>query len=201
MNRLFDSDYEVALVDNRDGALCTSYPPQLVIAERVRRDPPGNRRNDAAAIRPLIQRSRLARVHCRFAVPVILFRGKNVLRSATLAVSAERCARARCSCGGRGLFLLTRSRTRSWLNHLQARGKQFFFSYFARPSAADAEAAAATAAAAAAEDAADASALANGAGAAPAGAGSAADQSGLFYVDMEAQRNADVALLALLGSR
>lgn len=108
--RLFKCDYEVGTIGNREGELCTTYPPELVIIERERHSNnnsgcggggggcegnstsgPASRAavNDVTALAALMEAARFARVRARFPVPVLCFRGKNVCRSSTLSQKIE----------------------------------------------------------------------------------------------------------------
>ncbi len=89
---LFARDYVVARIHNESGSFCTSYPLHLCIPE-AQRDPTGtspkSKVNDAKTLRTLFRNSRFSRVHGRFACPVLVIDGKNICRSATIAIEAE----------------------------------------------------------------------------------------------------------------
>ena len=102
MNALFASDYQIALLENKHGELCSTYPPQIILLEREVHD---NKQTDSPSdssssppsasscishhLEHLMHESRFARVHGRFVVPVIFIQGKHVCRSATTSVDVE----------------------------------------------------------------------------------------------------------------
>uniref|UniRef100_A0A8B9ZIF2 Myotubularin related protein 14 n=1 Tax=Anas platyrhynchos TaxID=8839 RepID=A0A8B9ZIF2_ANAPL len=74
---LFGRDYRYSVIPNAHGEVCAHYPRHIVLLER-----------DAAAprkLQDLINRSKMARCRGRFVCPVILYKGKHICRSATLA--------------------------------------------------------------------------------------------------------------------
>ncbi|KAJ6642397.1 Myotubularin-related protein 14, partial [Pseudolycoriella hygida] len=95
-NLLWKLDYSLAEVKNSNGELSSNYPSHLLIPESERERPglsPSTiyeqQTFDAAKFREKILAARLARCRARFPVPVILFRGKYVCRSATLSGGPE----------------------------------------------------------------------------------------------------------------
>eukprot|EP00011_Vannellida_sp_DIVA3-517-6-12_P013579 CAMPEP_0114624268 /NCGR_PEP_ID=MMETSP0168-20121206/10681_1 /TAXON_ID=95228 ORGANISM="Vannella sp., Strain DIVA3 517/6/12" /NCGR_SAMPLE_ID=MMETSP0168 /ASSEMBLY_ACC=CAM_ASM_000044 /LENGTH=576 /DNA_ID=CAMNT_0001835541 /DNA_START=103 /DNA_END=1830 /DNA_ORIENTATION=- len=89
VNKLFKCDYVVSTISNREGELCTTYPPEIVVIERERLGDMGRMMNDAVALASLMEEARFARVRARFPVPVLTFRGKNLCRSSTLSQKIE----------------------------------------------------------------------------------------------------------------
>ena len=86
---LFSEDYELTLISNANGEFCGSYPIDLIILEGPKHGR-GKRYNDASEIKKRMLKGRLARVNCRFPVPVILTpHGLNICRSATIAHKIE----------------------------------------------------------------------------------------------------------------
>eukprot|EP00051_Salpingoeca_urceolata_P033214 m.19614 g.19614 ORF g.19614 m.19614 type:complete len:803 (+) comp5974_c0_seq1:547-2955(+) len=86
---LFERDYVVRTVPNADGDLCPNYPLDIIILESEKTNGPEHRVNDSELLSPLFHNGRFARTRARFAVPVILHRGVNICRSATLARKVE----------------------------------------------------------------------------------------------------------------
>lgn len=91
---LFAKDYQFTVIHNGNGELCSHYPTKIIVQEyEVHQDDhPGGAVEplyDIAKLRDLMYKSRLARCRGRFVVPVILFDGKHICRSATLAGGAE----------------------------------------------------------------------------------------------------------------
>lgn len=89
--QLFERDTpDTIRIQNTTGELSTSYPLTLVIPRAGR---PGNPvaagEVDAGKLRDLMLKARVARCRARFPVPVILFDGKYVCRSATLSGGPE----------------------------------------------------------------------------------------------------------------
>lgn len=100
------SDYEYFTIENMDGDLCAHYPSHLIILEREK---PRNTKNCETPprvmetihenkhvknkLKKLITQCRFARCRSRFPVPVILYRGKHVCRSATLSTATEAISR------------------------------------------------------------------------------------------------------------
>jgi myotubularin-related protein 14 len=81
---------DIIQIQNTAGELCTSYPLTLVIPTTGRNvNPVSSGEVDAAKLRDLMLKARVARCRARFPVPVILFDGKYVCRSATLSGGPE----------------------------------------------------------------------------------------------------------------
>ncbi|KAJ7376562.1 Myotubularin- protein 14 [Desmophyllum pertusum] len=92
--QLFAKDYKFTTISNNNGDLCGHYPLKLVILESKLNSsesekPDSQKANDARKLRDLFVKARFARCRSRFVVPVILFEGKNICRSATLSGGAE----------------------------------------------------------------------------------------------------------------
>ncbi|XP_050463704.1 myotubularin-related protein 14 isoform X2 [Cataglyphis hispanica] len=103
-------DYEYYIIDNNEGSLCGHYPRYLIILEhdKIRSSKKCDSPLPAPHIREsipesiylrnnlqkMIIKSRFARCRSRFPVPVILYKGRHVCRSATLASSPEMFGRA-----------------------------------------------------------------------------------------------------------
>lgn len=102
---LFKLDYSQFVINNACGELSTHYPSQLVILEYEQHaysGSPATHTNpsrttntiyestyDSQKLRDLINKARFARCRARFPLPVILFKGKYVCRSATLSGGPE----------------------------------------------------------------------------------------------------------------
>lgn len=96
---LFGKDYQFTVIHNGNGELCSHYPTKLIIQEyEVSKKEAGKDETlhdvveplyDIAKLRDLMHKSRLARCRGRFVVPVILYNGRHICRSATLAGGAE----------------------------------------------------------------------------------------------------------------
>ncbi|KAJ8046800.1 Myotubularin-related protein 14 [Holothuria leucospilota] len=96
---LFGKDYQFTVIHNGNGELCSHYPTKLIIQEyEVSKKEAGKEETlhdvveplyDIAKLRDLMHKSRLARCRGRFVVPVILYNGRHICRSATLAGGAE----------------------------------------------------------------------------------------------------------------
>lgn len=92
--QLFAKDYKFTTITNNNGDLCGHYPLKLVILEAKlnageSEKTDSQKANDARKLRDLFVKARFARCRSRFVVPVILFEGKNICRSATLSGGAE----------------------------------------------------------------------------------------------------------------
>lgn len=92
--QLFAKDYKFTTITNNNGDLCGHYPLKLVILEAKLNASESEKTdsqkvNDARKLRDLFVKARFARCRSRFVVPVILFEGKNICRSATLSGGAE----------------------------------------------------------------------------------------------------------------
>lgn len=97
---LMKADYSLFIINNANGDLCAQYPSDLIILEYENaHNTPGRLNNmtdtiyeslyDSQKLRELFSRARSARCRARFPVPVILYRGKNICRSATLSGGPE----------------------------------------------------------------------------------------------------------------
>eukprot|EP00731_Ephydatia_muelleri_P001313 Em0001g1313a len=84
---LIARDYKIEVVDNKNGALCGHYPSELVVIEgHVKGNEVVNRTHE---LKEMFTRARFARCRSRFVMPVLLYRNKNICRSATLATMME----------------------------------------------------------------------------------------------------------------
>ncbi|XP_057261504.1 myotubularin-related protein 14 isoform X2 [Pezoporus wallicus] len=84
---LFGRDYRYSVISNAHGEVCAHYPRHIVLLERdagVGRDP-FESTVQVGKLQDLINRSKMARCRGRFVCPVILYKGKHICRSATLA--------------------------------------------------------------------------------------------------------------------
>ncbi|XP_072181608.1 phosphatidylinositol-3,5-bisphosphate 3-phosphatase MTMR14-like [Diadema setosum] len=91
---LFGKDYKYSVILNSNGELCGHYPGKLVIMEyMLENDILMEERMeslyDISKLRELMFRSRFARCRERFVMPVILYEGKHICRSATLSGGPE----------------------------------------------------------------------------------------------------------------
>ncbi|KAK3101503.1 hypothetical protein FSP39_004066 [Pinctada imbricata] len=100
---LFSKDYRYSVVKNFNGELCGHYPSKIVLLEYQLSEEERNSTKryeevqsmyDVPKLRDLIKQARYARCRSRFAVPVILYEGRHVCRSATLASGAEMYGRS-----------------------------------------------------------------------------------------------------------
>ncbi|KAK5911868.1 hypothetical protein CesoFtcFv8_001801 [Champsocephalus esox] len=85
---LFARDYKYSIIDNANGEVCGHYPRQIVFLEYESTDVERDRFESAVHIsklQDLVNRSKLARCRGRFVCPVILYNGKHICRSSTLA--------------------------------------------------------------------------------------------------------------------
>ena len=90
--QLFERDTPDPIrVHNTQGELSSSYPLTIVVprAERAASNPVAAGDVDAGRLRDLMLKARVARCRARFPVPVILWDGKYVCRSATLSGGPE----------------------------------------------------------------------------------------------------------------
>ncbi|XP_069668197.1 phosphatidylinositol-3,5-bisphosphate 3-phosphatase MTMR14 isoform X1 [Haliaeetus albicilla] len=84
---LFGRDYRYSVIPNAHGEVCAHYPRHIVLLERdagAGRDP-FESTVQVGKLQDLINRSKMARCRGRFVCPVILYKGKHICRSATLA--------------------------------------------------------------------------------------------------------------------
>lgn len=91
---LFGKDYAYTVINNSRGQLCGHYPNQIVVLEYEGSSTSNvdNRYqplHDRKKLEELIRQARLARCRTRFVAPVILYNGKHICRSATLAAWQE----------------------------------------------------------------------------------------------------------------
>lgn len=103
-------DYNIVEVSNSGGELSTNYPHRLLVPESELPTPSSSATNgnghggarqtiyehniDAVRLREHLQNGRLARCRARFPIPVILYRGRFICRSATLSGCPEMYGRA-----------------------------------------------------------------------------------------------------------
>ncbi|XP_053325444.1 myotubularin-related protein 14 isoform X2 [Spea bombifrons] len=85
---LFGKDYCYSVIQNANGELCSHYPRQIVFMEYESTEEDKNMYESTVQVsklQDLVNRSKMARCRGRFACPVILYKGKHICRSATLA--------------------------------------------------------------------------------------------------------------------
>ncbi|XP_066469806.1 myotubularin-related protein 14 isoform X2 [Tiliqua scincoides] len=85
---LFSRDYCYSLILNLNGELCSHYPRQIVFLEYESTDRERHTFESTVQVgklQDLVHRSKMARCRGRFVCPVILYKGKHICRSATLA--------------------------------------------------------------------------------------------------------------------
>ncbi|XP_022600908.1 myotubularin-related protein 14 [Seriola lalandi dorsalis] len=85
---LFARDYKYSVIHNPNGEVCGHYPRQIVFLEYECTDVESDRFESTVQIsklQDLVNRSKLARCRGRFVCPVILYNGKHICRSSTLA--------------------------------------------------------------------------------------------------------------------
>ncbi|XP_046985343.1 myotubularin-related protein 14 isoform X1 [Schistocerca americana] len=100
--KLIELDYHYIVISNAGGELSAHYPSQLIILEYEHSQSCSTSANgvtqnstiyeslyDSAKLRDLIGKARFARCRARFPLPVILYHGKNICRSATLSGGPE----------------------------------------------------------------------------------------------------------------
>ncbi|RXN24919.1 myotubularin-related 14-like isoform X1 [Labeo rohita] len=85
---LFDRDYKYSIIHNTNGDVCGHYPRKIVFLEYECSD--NNKESfestvQISKLQDLVNRSKMARCRGRFVCPVILYNGKHVCRSSTLA--------------------------------------------------------------------------------------------------------------------
>lgn len=97
---LFEKDYVCCKIENEKGSLSTNYPSSIIIPfeekNNVSKGPEFSKSSDArmeffdaVKYKEIANKSNLARCRTRFPVPVVLYEGKFVCRSATLACGGE----------------------------------------------------------------------------------------------------------------
>uniref|UniRef100_A0A8C3K5X2 Myotubularin related protein 14 n=1 Tax=Calidris pygmaea TaxID=425635 RepID=A0A8C3K5X2_9CHAR len=82
---LFGRDYRYSVISNAHGEVCAHYPRHIVLLERDPGRDPFESTVQVGKLQDLINRSKMARCRGRFVCPVILYKGKHICRSATLA--------------------------------------------------------------------------------------------------------------------
>ncbi|XP_058487214.1 myotubularin-related protein 14 isoform X2 [Solea solea] len=85
---LFARDYKYSVIHNANGEVCGHYPRQIVFLEYECADTESDRFESTVQIsklQDLVNRSKVARCRGRFVCPVILYNGKHICRSSTLA--------------------------------------------------------------------------------------------------------------------
>ncbi|XP_023180476.1 myotubularin-related protein 14 isoform X2 [Xiphophorus maculatus] len=87
---LFDRDYKYSIISNYSGEVCGHYPRQIVFLEYESTEVDRDRDRfestvQISKLQDLVSRSKMARCRGRFVCPVILYNGKHICRSATLA--------------------------------------------------------------------------------------------------------------------
>ncbi|KAJ7999608.1 hypothetical protein DPEC_G00196170 [Dallia pectoralis] len=85
---LFGRDYKYSVIYNTNGEVCGHYPRQIVFLEYECTDPHKDRFESTvqtSKLQDLVNRSKMARCRGRFVCPVILYNGKHICRSSTLA--------------------------------------------------------------------------------------------------------------------
>ncbi|XP_034535784.1 myotubularin-related protein 14 [Notolabrus celidotus] len=85
---LFARDYKYSIIHNSNGEVCGHYPRQIVFLEYECTDVDRDRFESTVQVsklQDLVNRSKLARCRGRFVCPVILYNGKHICRSSTLA--------------------------------------------------------------------------------------------------------------------
>ncbi|XP_077385406.1 phosphatidylinositol-3,5-bisphosphate 3-phosphatase MTMR14 [Festucalex cinctus] len=89
---LFAKDYKYSVIRNINGEVCGHYPQRIVFLEYESTDLDRDRFESTVHIgklQDLVNRSKLARCRGRFVCPVILYNGKHICRSSTLASWGE----------------------------------------------------------------------------------------------------------------
>ncbi|XP_073500895.1 phosphatidylinositol-3,5-bisphosphate 3-phosphatase MTMR14 isoform X3 [Phyllobates terribilis] len=85
---LFGRDYCYSVIQNLNGDLCSHYPRQIVFLEYESAEDEKHTFESTVQVsklQDLVNRSKMARCRGRFVCPVILYKGKHICRSATLA--------------------------------------------------------------------------------------------------------------------
>uniref|UniRef100_A0A674EVE6 Myotubularin related protein 14 n=1 Tax=Salmo trutta TaxID=8032 RepID=A0A674EVE6_SALTR len=85
---LFGRDYKYSVIHNTNGEVCGHYPQQIVFLEYESTELHKDRFESTVQItklQDLVNRSKMARCRGRFVCPVILYNGKHICRSSTLA--------------------------------------------------------------------------------------------------------------------
>ncbi|XP_051873543.1 LOW QUALITY PROTEIN: myotubularin-related protein 14 [Pristis pectinata] len=87
---LFRRDYVYSVIQNPNGELCGHYPRRIIFIEYASTEG-GKDRNrfestvQTSKLQDFVSRSKMARCRGRFVCPVIMYQGKHICRSATLA--------------------------------------------------------------------------------------------------------------------
>ncbi|XP_067834193.1 myotubularin-related protein 14 isoform X2 [Heptranchias perlo] len=85
---LFRRDYVYSVIQNPNGELCGHYPRQIIFMEYASTEGDKDRFESTvqtSKLQDFVSRSKMARCRSRFVCPVILYHGKHICRSATLA--------------------------------------------------------------------------------------------------------------------
>ncbi|XP_059519449.1 myotubularin-related protein 14 isoform X8 [Myotis daubentonii] len=85
---LFGRDYCYSVIQNLNGDICGHYPQHIVFLEYESSEKEKDTFQSTVQVsklQDLVNRSKMARCRGRFVCPVILFKGKHICRSATLA--------------------------------------------------------------------------------------------------------------------
>uniref|UniRef100_A0A8C9W5F3 Myotubularin related protein 14 n=1 Tax=Scleropages formosus TaxID=113540 RepID=A0A8C9W5F3_SCLFO len=80
---LFGRDYKYSVIQNTNGEVCGHYPRQIVYLEYESVEFEST--VQISKLQDLVNRSKMARCRGRFVCPVILYNGKHICRSSTLA--------------------------------------------------------------------------------------------------------------------
>ncbi|CAG0880272.1 unnamed protein product [Cyprideis torosa] len=89
---LFERDHECMILPNSKEELCSSYPSSIIIPISEKQRPNIRAplsKEDLTVLQDTVSLSRTARCRSRFPMPVILYNGKYICRSATLAGGPE----------------------------------------------------------------------------------------------------------------
>lgn len=95
--KLFAKDYQFSIIHNNGGELCAHYPNKIVLLEYEKNGESRERVEsfyDKNKVRELFKQAGMARCRSRFVVPVIMYEGKHVCRSATLSGGVEMYGRS-----------------------------------------------------------------------------------------------------------
>ncbi|XP_039627036.1 myotubularin-related protein 14 isoform X1 [Polypterus senegalus] len=85
---LFGRNYKYSIIQNANGEVCGHYPRQIVFLEYESLEHDKDRYESTlqvSKLQDLVNRSKMARCRGRFVCPVILYNGKHICRSSTLA--------------------------------------------------------------------------------------------------------------------
>ncbi|MBN3270672.1 MTMRE protein, partial [Polyodon spathula] len=85
---LFGKDYKYSIIHNANGEVCGHYPRKIVFLEYESSEHDKDRFESTVQVtklQDLVNRSKMARCRGRFVCPVILYNGKHICRSSTLA--------------------------------------------------------------------------------------------------------------------